>query len=53
MCHRLFEHLGNDVAGLVNVAQAVRFVEHDQIPRDALEVVGLGFGELIGADDRP
>ncbi len=49
---RLLEGLGDDVAGLVDVAQAMRFVEHDQIPGDALDIVGLGLRELVGTDDR-
>src|SRR5690606_30088392 len=44
--------LGNDVAGLVDVAQAMRFVENDQVPVNALEIVSLGLGELVGTDDR-
>lgn len=52
MRHGLLERLGDDVAGLVDVAQAMRFVENDQVPRDFLDVVGLGLGELVGADDR-
>jgi hypothetical protein len=30
----------------------MRLVEHDQVPVNALDVVGLGLCELIGADDR-
>src|SRR5690606_21942881 len=36
----------------VNIAQAVRFVKHNQIPSDGLDVGSFGLGELIRADDR-
>ena len=49
--HRLFEGAGGDVAAFVNVAQAVRFVQHRQIPVDALDVVRFAFRKLVGADD--
>jgi len=49
---RLLEGLGDDVAGLVDVAQAMRFVEDDQVPVDALDIVSFGLRELIGTDDR-
>ena len=52
MRQRRLEGLGDDVAGLVDVAQAMRFVEHDQVPIDALDIVRLGLGELVGTDDR-
>ena len=51
MRHRFFEGAGDDVAVFVNVAQAVRFVQHRQIPVDALDVVGFAFRKLVGADD--
>ena len=49
---RLFERPGNDVAGFVDVPQAVRFVEHDQISVDGLDVVGFGFRKLVRANHR-
>ena len=49
---RVLERLGDDIAGFVNVAQAMRFVEHDHIPVDPPDVVSLGLRKLIGADDR-
>ena len=49
---RLLEGLGDDVAGFVDVAQAMRFVEDDQVPVDALDIVSLGLRELVGTDDR-
>lgn len=48
---RLFQRFGNDIAGFIDVAQAVGFVQHDQIPGDGLDVFGLGFGKLVRADD--
>ena len=48
-----FDRFGDDVAGFVNIAQPVRFVEHDQIPVDVLNVGSLGLGKLVRADDRP
>ncbi len=47
------DRFGDDVAGLVNIAQPVRLVEHDQIPVDALDVGSLGLGKLVRANDRP
>src|SRR5690606_36441955 len=49
---RILEGFGNDVAGLVDVAQAMRFVENDQVQVNALDIVSLGLGELVGTDDR-
>lgn len=49
--HGVFEGAGDDVAVFVHVAQAVRFVQHRQIPMDALDVVRLAFRKLVGADD--
>ena len=51
MRQRLLQRLGDDVAGLVDVSQAVGFVQHHQIPVDGLDVIGLGLGELVRADD--
>ena len=43
---------GCDSAGrFVNVAEAVRFVDDDEVPGDALQYFGLGGGEVIGTDD--
>ena len=53
MLQRIPQGAGDDVAGLVDIAQAVRFIHHHQVPADALQVVGPGFGERVGADDRP
>lgn len=50
--HCVLERLGDDVAGLVDVAQAMGLVQDDQVPLDFLDIFGLGLGELIGADDR-
>ena len=47
------DRFGDDIACLVNVAQPVRFVEHDQIPVDVLDVRSLGLCKLVRADDRP
>ena len=49
---RLLEGPGNDVAGFVDVAQAMCFVEDDQVPVNVLDIVCLGLGELVGTDDR-
>ena len=48
---RILERLADHVAGLVDVAQAVRFIHHHQVPRHALEIIRLGLGKLIRADD--
>lgn len=49
--HGFFEGAGDDVAVFVDVAQAVRFVQHRQVPMDALDVVRFAFRKLVGADD--
>src|SRR5690606_2170773 len=48
----LLEGLGNDVAGFVDVAQAMRFIEDNQVPVDAHDIFSLGLCELVGTDDR-
>src|SRR5690606_17790321 len=48
----LLEGLGNDVAGFVDVAQAMRFIEDNQVPVDALDIFSLGLRELVGTNDR-
>lgn len=50
--HCLFERLGDHVAGLVDVAQTMRFIKDDQVPLNLFDVFGLGLGELVGADYR-
>ena len=45
--HCLFERLGDDVAGLVDVTQAMSFIENDQVPCNLPDIAGLGLGELI------
>ena len=45
-----FQGLADDVAGFVDVAQAVGFVHDHQVPGHTTQVVGLGFGELVGAN---
>jgi hypothetical protein len=45
------ERVGDDVRRLVDIAQPVRLVDHNQVPRHGLNVAGLALGELIGADD--
>ncbi len=47
----LLERIGDDVRRLVDVAEAVRFVNHHQIPRHGLDVAGLALGELVGANN--
>ena len=47
----LLQGLADHVAGLVHVAQTVGFVHHHQVPAHAAQVIGLGFSELVGADD--
>lgn len=39
------------VAGLVDVAQPVRLVDHDEIPRHPSDLLGLVRGEVVGAND--
>ena len=41
------DRFGDDVASLVNIAQSVRLVEHDQIPVDVLYVSSLGLCKLV------
>ena len=48
---RVLQGFGDDVAFFIDVAQAVRFVEYDEIPGDTLDVGRFGFGELVGTDD--
>ncbi len=45
------EHIGDDVRGLVNIAQTVRFIDHHEIPRGRMDVPGFVAGELVGAGD--
>ncbi len=53
MRERFLDRFGDDVACLVNVAQPVRLVEHNQIPVDVLNVGSLGLCKLVRADYRP
>jgi hypothetical protein len=46
------QHIGDDVAGFVDVAQPVGLVIHHDVPGQPAQIVDLGLGELIGADDR-
>jgi len=46
----LFEHSGNKVAGLVDVAQAIGLVEYGQILLNRLDIVD--FGKWVGVDDQ-
>ena len=48
---RPLEHVGDDVARLVHVAQPVRFVDDDEIPVNPGDVGSLRPGELVGAKD--
>ena len=45
------EDVRNDVRGLVDVSQAVRFIDHHKIPGNAMEDIGFAFRELVGTDD--
>ncbi|MNF62833.1 hypothetical protein D3C84_445190 [compost metagenome] len=53
MSESIFDRPCDHVTFLVNVAQTMSFVQHNQMPAHALDVIGFGFGELIGANDRP
>ena len=51
VCKRGLERPANAIVGAVDVPQAVRLVDDDQIPRDDHQFVGLPRGKLIRADD--
>ena len=40
-----------DIAEFVDVAQSVGFVHYHQVPGHAAQIVGLGLGKLIRADE--
>jgi hypothetical protein len=48
---RQLERVGDDVRGLVDVAQPVGFFHHHDVPGRLMNVRGFVPGELIGADD--
>ena len=48
---RQLERVGDDVGRLVDVAQAVRFVDDHEVPRGVRDIGGLVPRELVGADD--
>ena len=48
---RQLERVGDDVRRLVDVAQAVRFVNDHQIPWLRMDICRLALGELVGADN--
>ena len=52
MRHRIFQLTGNDVAVLVDIAQAVRLIKHHQIPINDLDILRFDLRELVRANDR-
>ena len=48
---RRLESIGNDVGRFVDVAQPMRFVNDDQVPRGSGDIRRLGASEVVGADD--
>lgn len=48
----LLQRFGDDIAGFVDVAHAVGFVEYNQIPLNILDIVRFSFRKLIGAYHR-
>ena len=52
VCQRFFQGFADNIAFFVDVAQAVRFVHHHQMPADCLDVFRFGFGKLVGTDNR-
>ena len=49
---RALERLADTIVGPVDVAEPVGFVDHDEIPRNDHEFVGIARGELKRADDK-
>lgn len=52
MDQRVLQYLADDIVALVDVAQAVRLIQHDQIPGNGLDVLRLGLSKLVGANHR-
>jgi len=48
---RLFQGVGDDAGGFVDVPQAVGLVDDHQVPRDRDDIVRFVAGEVVGADD--
>ena len=48
---RQLECVGNHVLRLVHVTQAVRLIDHHEIPGHGMHIACFAFGKLIGADD--
>lgn len=48
----LFQSIGNDVTGLVHIAQPMRLIEHDKIPQNSSDIIDLGLCKLVGTDNR-
>ena len=48
---RLLQNVGDDIGRLVNIPQAVGFVDDDEIPRGVGDIGCLVAGELVGTDD--
>ena len=50
---RFFQCLSDDIVGLVDVTQSVRFIHDHQIPFNGLDVVRLRLRELVRVNHRP
>jgi hypothetical protein len=48
---RVSQDAGRFVLRLIDVTQAVRFVDDYQVPRHGLNILGFAGGELVGADE--
>src|SRR5690606_35469815 len=48
---RLLEDVSDDIGWLVNIAQTMRFIDHNEIPRRAMDIRGLVAGELVRSND--
>ena len=52
MRHGIFQLTGNDVAVLVDIAQAVRLIKNHQIPVNGLNILRFDLRKLVRANDR-
>ena len=50
LCECLPERVGNNVGRLIDIAQPVRLIHHNQIPRGGVNIGSFIPRELVGAD---
>src|SRR5208282_6494289 len=48
---RRLECVRNDIGGLVDVAEAMGFIDDNKVPSDAAYIASSAFRKLIGTDD--